>query len=89
MFLSSSSSLSSWIPFPAENNTGRRNSSYGTPNLIILEHRTLSFWNALPEQLGSPDLINLDRRTKTFRIGSELRLGTPRSNTWIVGTLAI
>ncbi|KAJ0462822.1 hypothetical protein HanHA300_Chr14g0508351 [Helianthus annuus] len=59
MFLSSSS-LSSWIP--AENNTGRQNSSYGTPNLIILEHRTLSFWNAIPEQLGSSDLINLDRQ---------------------------
>ncbi|MFS7890110.1 hypothetical protein Hanom_Chr00s000007g01614941 [Helianthus anomalus] len=54
-----------------------------------MECRTLSFQSVEPYQLGSPDLINLDRRTRTFRIGSELRLGTPRSNTWIVGTLEI
>ncbi|MFS8016571.1 hypothetical protein Hanom_Chr15g01370161 [Helianthus anomalus] len=54
-----------------------------------MERRTLSFWNAVPEKLGSPDLINLDRRSRSFRIGSEWRLGTPRSHTWIMGTLAI
>ncbi|KAJ0534487.1 hypothetical protein HanRHA438_Chr09g0401371 [Helianthus annuus] len=44
---------------------------------------------AVPNRFGTSNQFNLKRRTTSFRYDCELRLGTPRSNTWIVANPAI